>query len=809
MGFGTSCGGENHYAKRRGSSYRKNSKQHPFNKDKSTPSAEAEHQESDIALASCLRSAFQPMFPHNNRVRVRPICTTIAGVCFAVVDRTVIGYDDAVYRTNRKVWEHVPRGQACVFAATPEKDKYIKVASLQGLRKFSYFDAPYSVPQEEAVAAVALEAIDGDCGQLAAFTYAGERFWIVGSKDMHFLVRFDVPEEDLDVFNDEQKDLWSVRVTKQIVRVWRNTLNALKPEKSSELHEFLTQTGYTACFDAILEYSAHIVDYGPGERLRFYAVADHTMPLRSGLCINPENILTKLQSFGLDVVECGPLLPLGSTEYAAQRESIAHRLNCKGAVIYGLNDTGVVVRMWKLRSHPFGIERAAQEAIITHRLSGNLLRSKLLKKLAGVPKEVRQCLVEWEEERLEYLIQLAAWLHVTGQLTASTSLGDLQELRRKWIVLQRQFTHSAVEDKELKEQVMHYEPLPNEVTNNDPDVILCVGPQGCGKSTISRVLFALLRQAHLSPCWLNQDEIGDRKQFLEAIQNAKQAGYSHLIIDKMNLDDIARADYVKLGLKTLTVAWSHPDGAQALADISFKRVCERGSSHRTFKAEEREMHRMRGIIRSCAERYRPPTEGVFIEVNVEDSIVTIVERVWAALCSHGMTDLQDLSTLDVTSAINISSRYELLLGRIPKRIQYAAIQITTPNDDVLSLVPSEMLVDKIVQKEFHVTTLFLGNKTSTDPVMMVQLGELLGTSIQLTLTHIASDPKGTAIAVRNNGEFPCANAHPHITIANAKGVSAKYSNELLDESHASDPSRTVVSLPPNTCVTGKFAFISK
>ncbi|PWU87951.1 hypothetical protein C4B63_82g68 [Trypanosoma cruzi] len=83
-----------------------------------------------------------------------------------------------------------------------------------------------------------------------------------------------------------------------------------------------------------------------------------------------------------------------------------------------------------------------------------------------------------------------------------------------------------------------------------------------------------------------------------------------------------------------------------------------------------------------------------------------------------------------------------------------------------------MLDGKKVQKAFHVTTLYLGRDACKDPVLLQQLVGLLGESIELTLTSVASDPKGTAIAVRNEGEFPCENVHPHITIANAPGCSA-------------------------------------
>ncbi|PWU84199.1 hypothetical protein C4B63_247g13 [Trypanosoma cruzi] len=113
-----------------------------------------------------------------------------------------------------------------------------------------------------------------------------------------------------------------------------------------------------------------------------------------------------------------------------------------------------------------------------------------------------------------------------------------------------------------------------------------------------------------------------------------------------------------------------------------------------------------------------------------------------------------------------------------------------------------MLDGKKVQKAFHVTTLYLGRDACKDPVLLQQLVGLLGESIELTPTSVVSDPKGTAIAVRNEGEFPCENAHPHITIANAPGVPPVYSNELLDDSHADDPCRTVVSLPTGTRVPG-------
>ncbi|PWU84293.1 hypothetical protein C4B63_237g21 [Trypanosoma cruzi] len=162
--------------------------------------------------------------------------------------------------------------------------------------------------------------------------------------------------------------------------------------------------------------------------------------------------------FGLDVVTPQPAVELGTDEYAALRDGMARRLNCEGAVVYGCNEAGVVVRMWKQRSHAYAMERAAQEAIVTHRLCGVALRSRLAGRLAGLPEEVRQRLGDWEAERLDYLARFAAWLHVTGRQTARTDLGGLQDLRRRWITLQNQFTQCVAADAHVRSQVMHYEP---------------------------------------------------------------------------------------------------------------------------------------------------------------------------------------------------------------------------------------------------------------------------------------------------------------------------------------------------------------
>ncbi|ESL09747.1 hypothetical protein TRSC58_02529, partial [Trypanosoma rangeli SC58] len=197
------------------------------------------------------------------------------------------------------------------------------------------------------------------------------------------LVRFSVPEEDLALCGDDAGGSWRAAVPRRVVCVWRDTLRALPAGSGVALHDYLSTRGYTACFAAILRDSGHLVDSGPRETLKFYALTHREAASAAGLCVDPAISVEALRSFGLNAVAPQLSVELASGECAALQEDVARRCNSKGAVMYGYGGAGVVVRMWRLRSHAFAMERAVQEAIVTHRLSGAALRSRVARRLAG------------------------------------------------------------------------------------------------------------------------------------------------------------------------------------------------------------------------------------------------------------------------------------------------------------------------------------------------------------------------------------------------------------------------------------------
>ncbi|PWV02953.1 putative Fungal tRNA ligase phosphodiesterase domain containing protein [Trypanosoma cruzi] len=131
----------------------------------------------DALQEKCIRLAFCRAFPHNNRVRVHTTFLTLAGVDFILVERTSLA------ATTRCTVRTATCG-SMFLAVRPVSSLRIlgggapPGGDTSGLRKFGQFDAPYSVECGTPVVAVALEAIDGDCGHVTAFAHDGERFWL-------------------------------------------------------------------------------------------------------------------------------------------------------------------------------------------------------------------------------------------------------------------------------------------------------------------------------------------------------------------------------------------------------------------------------------------------------------------------------------------------------------------------------------------------------------------------------------------------------------------------------------------------------
>ncbi|CAD2219139.1 hypothetical protein AGDE_14021 [Angomonas deanei] len=855
----------------------------------------------DSSQSRFIHGVFKTSFGNENLIKEKPTNVVIHGVNFLIVERVITGPSDALYAKSKKIWEHVPRGQAKVFfnrnttplnsfpstpimrgepslvsptSAASLKSNYKLVASLNGLRKFAHWGETtanvYNVGKEIPVEAVAVEKIDGESAQLCAFSFDEQRYWLIGPRDRHILVRLDVPEEDVNAYFDfptEKKSRTCTHLAKKIAVVWKGLLERLEPEKREALHEHIAKKEWTLCFDAVLAGWEHLVDYTDDiepltatdagdlphcgtsvfeeeetdasddslsdvaryfrDKLFFYAITTDTPAENGGLCLPVQEAMEFFDRFSLPHPPFTQSMEINSDEFLCLRDTIGGRLNSAGVVFYGVG-TGCtsIVRLWKCRSDPHSMEHTAQESITALLMSGTLLLSKLQKKLSNLNRVVRPHTLVWEKERLPFLIDFANWLHATRQLTPSADSTALQHIRANWISLQIQFSceynsetcgsGSSAEEEEEEEV-----PLSTEV-------ILLIGPQGCGKSTVARALFALLEEAGGTPRWINQDETKDRRSFFSTLRRLLDSGqYTHVIVDRMNLNSASRADYKELSVKvTLAIVWSHPQGEESLIDFCFERVKQRGTRHKTFKVStegnnvESELRKIKDIISKNVKSFEPPDVESTLQLDVTLNCSALLQRCWEKLRDTGVYNLPDITELSLSNASDVAFKYELLFDSYINRITSAVLEADDSClQDIQERLPMELLTGHDKKLSPAVQVVLHNFLDHPNPSALVHYASLEGEKVTVTLTRVVSDAKATIVFLHdpcNTRTYPRSVGATSLALesnrqrllysilSRGKKITNKYCRQLAERAVFSkeiDPYWTVIELPKGATAT--------
>ncbi|CCW68257.1 unnamed protein product [Phytomonas sp. Hart1] len=617
-------------------------------------------------------------------------------------------------------------------------------------------------------------------------------------------------------------------LAKRMALLWYRLLKEhLSPDRVEQLHQELSSRQWTCCFDAVVvgwentvnlgmssvqgtqgvdkpnraaahgNYSqangrlnvnscargvtGHVVQTGhevpnglPGSGgdmegfLVFYAATVCDV-LEKGLCVPVLDAMDFFQRYHLPTASYYGPFEMNSPEYDTYRAQVSGQINSVGAVLYGTNELGVVVRIWKCRSYPHIMERVAQELIVTNQLQDAELLAKIEKKLSGLPKGTRVYTIQWKKQRVPFLVKFAAWLHQTMRLTPSTNLSALRELRSYWITTQNIYQKEAACKQVDGEPTMEGVFPSEEATVNNgnvphlPDVLMLVGPQGSGKSTLARALFALLEQSGFLPLWVNQDEASGRCGYLAAIRRGVSGScYTHIILDKMNISNLSRLDYVPMKLNlVLTVAWTHSEGIEALAELCFERVKRRGSNHRTFGIVHDPRHpnghslgvdlkaqlqRVRGIIHSCAKQYDLPVgDPTLLEVDATLNCNTIVRQVWLKLQERGHHNLPNLSNYNIANALRVSVGYERLITQYPYHV--AAVVLKSEDDAALhGLVPPGLLKYGKCKVKLDSAQIRLHDFiVNPSPTVFVRYSSLIGKMVVLRVTAIVADQRATLL----------------------------------------------------------------
>ncbi|KAF8301387.1 hypothetical protein TcBrA4_0051600 [Trypanosoma cruzi] len=227
----------------------------------------------------------------------------------------------------------------------------------------------------------------------------------------------------------------------------------------------------------------------PRETLKFYAVTCRGATPHEGLCADPASSMAAPQSLGRDVVTPQQAVELGTDEYAALRDGMARRLNCEGAVVYRLQRGGgccadVEAAFPRIRNGACGTGGHRHAPFVR---CGALLEARRQARRAA-RGGASAASATGKRKASTTLCGLAAWLQ-----TCAADGSRCKTSSRRCVAA----------DAHVRSQVMHYEPSPA-----TPDAVVCVGLQGCGKSTFSRhpvrsaapgTAFAMLDQPKTRP----------------------------------------------------------------------------------------------------------------------------------------------------------------------------------------------------------------------------------------------------------------------------------------------------------------------
>ncbi len=757
-----------------------------------------------------------PFFDIHKRVCAKETVIPFPGYHISIFERHIPGNDDPVYEKNPRVWEEVPRGQANIYIkSSPDalpSDSTI-VCMLRGVRKFGYSHASYG-RRSEVVSVIGIDKENGECAHVTAFEYAGTKFWVVGSKHVNVVFRDEFAKEDLKKFEEFQRH----RVALKIAKLFLVTLEKMTSEQKKTFFDGLVFNEFnnrTANAEAIFADSQHIVDYNGSNELRWFALSKDGSS-SDGLCENPYLTSAFFESCGLYSVTHSENLEYKSPEYDAFLDSVARRLSSEGVVMYGMDAAGKVVCMWKEKSYPYVMERIVREAIKKGMVGDELFRY-VQTRLTQQESRLRQYFVSWEETRLPFLIEFAAWLQ-TNKTINFKDHESLWSLSSKWLTLQREFMQLSQEQRtaiaiQYKDKKLSGVPA--------IQAIVLVGPPGSGKSTLSRTLVSLLKRCGKVPIWLNQDEAGgNRKSYMDTIKRVitptiahSKNTPTHIILDKSNTELANRKDYTSLEISpALTVVFQNPEGDEALCEMCVERIMSRGEAHRSLRSSNPDFGKnpteakeaITKIIQSFIERsdIQDHLDESCILVDATLHPAEILRTVWTALAmsdpNASLPKFEDLMHFVDESVAN-SIEYERLLSEnnfATQKQLYACIKLSSPKEKLLALVPPAATIGKIVQNEFHITVKYFGG--IIDPDFFVKFTSLVGTKIALHATEVVFDDKGVAIAIEPT--FECSNAFPHFTIANAKGTPPVYSNELLGKT------KGVKRIPVNVILEGVFSF---
>jgi hypothetical protein len=651
-------------------------------------------------------------------IRATTRTVTVKNREFTLIDvKPAAHFDDHVYEAHEQLRLLVSRGQCFIVY------RGRVVHALTGLRKFGYREQQmYARPNLGAVSHhVFTEKANGECFHVTAFNLEGETYLVSGSKNVHLLTRASAVLEDLALYPEPRYE-YAIRMTTGFV----NSVVLERPLAA------LLANGDTWVAESCSLATPHIVAY-PEDCLPFFAVTNSNLACITALA--PEEAVKCFAAAGVKHVA----LEVARTpaEYALQDKKWQESENCEGAVVYEITTTGVVSFIYKVKSREYTLWRAVREKM-KQRCPSAVIRKRLTD-LHVRPQNFDALFLEAQ--------QFNAW--------ARTLYADkFEQVFERWPVVRAQFAQVPTETR--ARLLLAFD---TQYSLSAQVQLIGVGIPGCGKTTVlSRVA------ARFGGRYLDQDECGGKAPaYHRKARQLSEAGDVPLVaFGKNHHTAKIRGEFlghVRPG-QQVWVVWYHPADAPGkvteLAKVSLERAQARVGH--PLPAEK-----ARKVIDEFCRTYEALEGGADLVIRMDATLPT--EELVAFLS----TRLCELYPHLRPQEAAVSSPGEVVVTREPL---YWSIDLDAESSRRLRAAAFQLhgLQGMKEVKNLHVTLLFQDHQPHE------QYAALEGGKYTLTVQNLETDER--ALAWRVEGQFPCENEYPHITMA-TKNCSPAHSNEML------------------------------
>ncbi|KAI3633094.1 hypothetical protein MIR68_009169 [Amoeboaphelidium protococcarum] len=722
---------------------------------------------------------------------------------FSVITTRIGGPDDSLYAKSRQLWELLPRGCSQVYDTFTGR----QVGTVQGLRKFGYYNDRDSAPYGDYRAADSICAMikeNGENAQVSAFEHDGILYWVAGSKNVHIIFRTanDLSHEQY----HDQRYSFALPIARWVC-----------DNAPTDFQQWLAENKYTACGEALFRDSRHLVDYGEVEdHIRFFAVTQSaSVDLNQfGITALSPPQFSKLfsEKFGLKVAQSYRVISCKDPDQVKQlMVDIASLQNCEGCVLNWTRHTGSqlnssnqefqeqVVYMCKVKSVSYALERCIRQATF-RQLDEAKVRQAVLSTAAKLEPECGQEAIDlWMSQRLESMIKFSQWLIQSKQIDEHNR--DI--IQPKWLELLNEFME--LDQKIVQQQLQSSQKNLNErqqgSDHNKPVVIALRGLPLSGKSTVARALFVILKRLGNSVVWINQDELGNKKRYLNAVKHAyQQSSVKYIILDKTNratehlldiVDICGRIDY----LFTFVHPQDQPDedgAGQNAIKLCQSRFSHRQDGHRSIGQDD-DIVKILNIMAKMSIssqkllRFAVTLKDIDMTLNTDDIAAQILKDI--SIPSSNIKLIQQ--------SIEVSHYYEKCLSQLNgQRYIFFGIFFEHDINDLLSESGQQInqfcahwLEGKTKLQSHHVTVAYFGDQI--DPDLYCALFKMVHEEniglVKVKIVSLHADDKAMAASVEISDDRLaklCTQAHAHITLALAAKVKPFYSNELLTDKSA-------------------------